>query len=418
MYNYLSKNVLKYGRIYRFLGLMGDNVVVADAKEAKRLFTDTETFVKGDLPRLKMAGLLDYALFVLPTGELWKKHRKLLQPAFGPTHLRNAAEASRSSVLEFENVLNTKIDASGTVAFGKNMKAVESFDENSSGEWHDLDAMTNDVFPLRFAMPFFLHKPLGAHITSPKVATAKKNVYAFLKELANERLTKIRNNQGGQENWDMDVLHRLLISQEKGLLTEEEVYGELVGFFFAGHETTANTLTYLLYELGKNPTIAEKLYQEVKDVDFESEKLTESFQNLHYLDNVFKEAQRLHTVVPAVSRIAAVDTTVGGYQFKAGQNFMIFAHGIHRDPEYHKNPLIFNPDRFNDPIVPGSFIPFSDGPHMCIGQKLAIIEGKIIAIRLIQKFKFSIVPEHPIENIQQITYSLKHGLLVNATKRV
>ncbi|KAJ3313035.1 hypothetical protein HDV04_002323 [Boothiomyces sp. JEL0838] len=387
MYNYMGKNILKYGRIFRFLGLMGDNVVVADAKEAKRLFTDTDTFVKGDGVRQKMMGLLDYALFVLPTGDLWKKHR-------------------------------------GKVAFGKNMKAVESFDENSSGEWHDLESMTNDVFMLvvnylykRFAMPIFLHKALGADVTSPKVAKAKSNVYSFLKELANERLEKIRSNKDDQENWDMDVLHRLLISQEKGLLTEEEVYGELVGFFFAGHETTANTLTYLVYELCKNPSIAEKLYQEVKQVDFESEKFTETFQDLHYLENVFKEAQRLHTVVPAVSRIAAVDTTVGGYSFKAGQKFMIFAHGIHRDPEYHKHPFIFNPDRFNNPIVPGSFIPFSDGPHMCIGQKLAIIEGKIIAIRLIQKFKFSLVPEHPIENIQQITYSLKHGLLVNATKR-
>ncbi|KAJ3259381.1 Cytochrome P450 4d2 [Boothiomyces macroporosus] len=261
MYNYMGKNILKYGRIFRFLGLMGDSVVVADAKEAKRLFTDTDTFVKGDGVRQKMIGLLDYALFVLPTGDLWKKHR-------------------------------------GKVAFGKNMKAVESFDENSSGEWHDLESMTNDVFMLvvnylykRFAMPIFLHKALGADVTSPKVAKAKSNVYSFLKELADERLEKIRSNEDGQESWDMDVLHS-------------------------------------------------------------------------YLENVFKEAQRLHTVVPAVSRIAAVDTTVGGYSFKAGQKFMIFAHGIHRDPEYHKHPFIFNPDRFNNPIVPGSFIPFSDGPHM------------------------------------------------------
>ncbi|KAJ3271946.1 T-complex protein 1 subunit delta [Terramyces sp. JEL0728] len=247
IHDYHAKNVKKYGPILQTDGLAGNMVIVADAQEAKRILTDTDTFERGNELRSKMLGLLDNALFFLPSSDLWRKHRKLLQPAFGPTHLRHAAEASRESVLEFEQFLSDRCAADLNVQTDLHialkcitldiiMNSVQSLNGKSNGSWDDLDAISTDIFSLRFGTHPWLYKLLGVDLTSPKVAKAKQAIYKFLDELAEERLDKIRKKVVSQENWDMDVLHRLLISQDKGVMTKEEVYGELIGFFFAGHE--------------------------------------------------------------------------------------------------------------------------------------------------------------------------------------
>ncbi|KAJ3271947.1 hypothetical protein HDV01_006081 [Terramyces sp. JEL0728] len=172
-------------------------------------------------------------------------------------------------------------------------------------------------------------------------------------------------------------------------------------------------------ELSQNPTVRNKLYNEVKDVDFESENLAETISKLKYLDCCFKEALRLHSAAPNVLRTAIADTTIKGYEIKKGQQIILNFRGIHLSEKNYSNALEFNPDRWNQPAAQaqGAYMPFGDGPHMCIGQKLAIIEAKIIVLRLIQKFDFDIVPNHPLDAVSSITYGLKHGLLVNVKGR-
>ncbi|KAJ3259717.1 Cytochrome P450 4d2 [Boothiomyces macroporosus] len=395
-------NSKKYGPIFSYVGPAGRLVVVKDPNEAKRIVTDTTLFGKTDFARKRMVGLLDYALFLLPSDDLWKKHRKLLQPAFGPTHLRHAARVSQSStleirekfLLELEKKKELKVDARtmfkcitldviGQVAFNHPMRSIEALEEGGAGSWDNLDNMSAKPFiyvsiinSKRSAFPSFMYKLLRCDITSPEVASAKKQVYDLLNTLSEERLRKIRNNEQGQEGWEMDVLHRLLISQEKG-----------------------------------------KLYDEVKSVDFENDNMIEVINNLKYLDNTLKEAQRLHPVVSQVFRAAKEDTQVLGYNIKKGTRCGIFIRGLHLDGKLFKNPLEFNPDRWNGPIVPGSFMPFSDGPHNCIGQKMAIIEAKIIMIGLIQKFEFLLDPEFEYEGMQSITYSLNKPMIISVKER-
>lgn len=84
---------------------------------------------------------------------------------------------------------------------------------------------------------------------------------------------------------------------------------------------------------------------------------------------------------------------------------------------YHPDPLVFNPDRFNSDIIPGTFLPFGDGGHMCIGYKMATIESKIILIKLVQQYQFDLVPGQSLREYYAITNRLKDGLLVNISKR-
>ncbi|KAJ3313037.1 hypothetical protein HDV04_002325 [Boothiomyces sp. JEL0838] len=435
-FEYLDKLLNKYGKIFRFIGVAGESVVVTDAREAKRILTDTTEFTKMGLATFRPLQLLDYALFVLPSDDLWKRHRKLLQPAFGPTHLRHTAEVSRDTVLELEAKINSKLsiekqvrlnmhsvlscttlDIIGKVAFGHSMGAVETLDDRSTGSWEDLDTITTKLLPFRMSAPTILWKLLGIDNSNPEFSKAKQNVDQLLQDLSNERLEKIRNKELIQEKWDMDVLHRLLISQNNGLMTKEEVFGELVGFFFAGHETTANTLTFVVLELCKNPGIEKRLFEEVKSIDFANDNLLEILPSLKFLDNIFKEAQRLHPVVPSLLRVTTQDTTIMGHYVPRNTRVVVNIRGIHQSSEYYSNPMEYNPDRWDTPPVVGSFLPFGDGQRNCIGQKMAVIEAKIILIGLIQKFTFQLDPNHPLDPTLSITYGLKSGMMAYISQR-
>ncbi|KAJ3271945.1 hypothetical protein HDV01_006079 [Terramyces sp. JEL0728] len=435
IYAFFENYLGRYGKIFKFPGVAGEAVVVSDAKEAKRILTETTSFTKVGFERFKQIDLLDYALFILPSNDLWKRHRKLLQPAFGPTHLRHTAEVSRTTVLELEAKINSKLangnvklnmhsvlscttlDIIGKVAFGHSMGAVETLDERSTGSWEDLETITTKFLPFRIATPRILWKILGISNTNREFVNAKKNVDKLLTDLANERLEKIENKQVVQESWDMDVLHRLLISQDNGLMSKEEVFGELVGFFFAGHETTANTLTFVVLELCKNPHIEKRLFEEVQSIDFTNDNLLELLPSLKFLDYIFKEAQRLHPVVPSLMRETAEDTTVLGHFIPKQTRVVVNIRGIQHSSEYYKDPLQFNPDRWENPPVVGAFLPFGDGPRNCIGQKMAVIEAKIILIGLIQKFTFALDPDYPLDPTLSITYGLKSGMMVHISRR-
>lgn len=130
--------------------------------------------------------------------------------------------------------------------------------------------------------------------------------------------------------------------------------------FSLGHETTANTITFAILELCKNATIQEKLYNEVKDFKLsqDTDPLASLF-TLKYLDNVFKETQRLHSIVHRVVRTNYEPVELEpGHVIPKGSILGVYIKGVHLNPEYHPDPLLFNPDRFDGDIDPLTFIPF------------------------------------------------------------
>ncbi|KAJ3000212.1 hypothetical protein HDV02_000125 [Globomyces sp. JEL0801] len=244
----------KYGKIFRVPGIFSSRpmVVVSEAAEVKRMLTETDTFARDDMFESKVSGLLDHALFVYPTSERWKRHRKLLQPAFGPSHLKHASIVSLNAMQELNAIwdqtfMKSKtfevdiytiftcitLDIIAKVAFGESLGSVQSIGSDKCSRWEDLDAISIDVIPSRFFIPEFLWNYFGAGLKSPKVALARKNVHEYLHRLIVKGREDLKEMP---EGFNMNVLHRLLLSNEKGLMSEEEIIGELLGFFLAGHE--------------------------------------------------------------------------------------------------------------------------------------------------------------------------------------
>jgi cytochrome P450 len=134
-------------------------------------------------------------------------------------------------------------------------------------------------------------------------------------------------------------------------------------------------------ELCLNPDIQEKLYQEIKDIRFSNDtNPLELIQKMEYLDWILKESQRLHPVVGSVSRSSVGEVNVCDYQFPPGTAFSVYIRAIHLDPNNYEDPFTFSPERWSKPAKSNTFLPFGDGIHNCIGQKMAVIEVKVFLI--------------------------------------
>jgi cytochrome P450 len=161
---------------------------------------------------------------------------------------------------------------------------------------------------------------------------------------------------------EMDVLDRLLSTASSGedAFNEVEIRDEIIAFFIAGHETTANSLTNVVYELCNNPEVLEKMQKEIDDVLGDEDVTWETLPSLKYLEMVIKEAMRLHPVIVALGRFAVKNTQVLGYKLNAGTRVTVNIASMHRDPRYWKSPEKFMPERFEESPVAGSYMPFGN----------------------------------------------------------
>ncbi|XP_053202706.1 cytochrome P450 4C1-like [Panonychus citri] len=191
-----------------------------------------------------------------------------------------------------------------------------------------------------------------------------------------------------------------------GELSEEDIREEVDTFMFEGHDTTAMAMSWIIYLLGHNMEVQDRLALEVDSLfdDLNSEikadgsngsttEITlDAIKQLKYLDCVVKEGLRLCPSVPLIGRSATEDMTISGHTVPAGTVIYCFIYQLHRDPEIFPDPEVFNPDRFlpenSGGRHPFAYVPFSAGPRNCIGQKFALAELKIVLARLIRHYRF------------------------------
>ena len=218
-------------------------------------------------------------------------------------------------------------------------------------------------------------------------------------------------------------LDMLLDLYDSGEIDIAGIQEEVDTFMFEGHDTTAASLSWTLYELGrkKNRPIQEKLYQEISDID-PNLSIVEAVKSCRYLDAVIKEGMRLHPPVPIFSRTAKEDVVVENKNIPRGTEIGIFVYALHRNPEYWDDPDDFIPERFLDEKHarrhPYSYIPFSAGSRNCVGQKFAMLEEKIMLYHLISNFRFTSVQEETdVRGCMEIIHKSENGLLLSFTSR-
>ncbi len=195
---------------------------------------------------------------------------------------------------------------------------------------------------------------------------------------------------------------------------DRDARDEVVAMLFAGHENTANMLAWALHLLAEHPRVERRLHDEIGRVLTGRIATVEDLSQLPYTQMVLQEALRLYPPVWELTRKALRDDTLGGHPIPAGAAVVVSPYTMHRHPDYWVDPEQFVPERF-EPAVSQSrprhtFFPFGDGPHRCLGEHFAMLEGSLILATIAQRFHVRMVPGHPVEPEPLLTLRFRHGL--------
>jgi len=199
-----------------------------------------------------------------------------------------------------------------------------------------------------------------------------------------------------QQEENSDLLEMLINSTYEDTgehMSEEQIVDEILILIFAGHETTANSLSWLLYLLASNESVHQKLTASLAGIT------TDGISANEYVKATIYEGMRLYPAAWMTERVAIEDDEIGGYYFPKGTIIISYLFGLHRDQHFWKDASAFRPQRFiDDPGVARSkhYYPFGAGPRMCVGNNYAMVEMSFFLFSFFKKFQLQptgLVPE-------------------------
>jgi cytochrome P450 len=347
----------------------------------------------------------------------WKPQRKLIQPLMHAKHIQNYAD----TMTQFAEQLISQWQDGIPRDIHQDMTQVTM--------WIIAETMFGTTLEASEGL-----KHTGDLAQGIAVDTLTKSI--MLPGAAKRRDEKIR-----EINADLDrLVQRLMadrpeVSDRADLLTllmnTKDEDGQPVGYdfirnniltlFLAGHETTANSLTWAFYYLARNPHIAEKMYAEIDRVLAGRAARLADLPNLPYTLMVLKEAMRIEPVVSIVPRMILEDVTLGNYTLKARSVVLLPIYVAHHDERWWPEPYVFNPDRFAPEEEAKqhkyAYMPFGGGPRVCIGNHFAMMEAQIILATIASRFKLTLASQADPEPIRLITTFPKDGLMMKIEER-
>jgi cytochrome P450 len=222
-----------------------------------------------------------------------------------------------------------------------------------------------------------------------------------------------------------DLLSMLLMAQddeEGGAgMSDTQLRDEMMTLFLAGHETTANAMSWTWYLLSQNPDAEARLHDEIDSKLGNRLPTFHDVAELRYTEMVFAESMRLYPPAWAIGRLATEGHTIGSYNIPKGSLVLLSQYIAHRDPRFFPNPTVFDPERWTPEAKEArpqySYFPFGGGPRRCIGESFAWMEGVLLLATIARKWRFRTVPGQKIEPQALITLRPRNGIKVAAHRR-
>jgi cytochrome P450 len=227
---------------------------------------------------------------------------------------------------------------------------------------------------------------------------------------------------GGERDGDLLSMLLEVRDEETGEgMSDRQLRDEVMTIFLAGHETTANALSWTWYLLAKHPEAETRLLAELDEVLEGRAPTVRDLPRLRYTDLVVKESMRLYPPVWAFGREAVGDCEIGGYHVPAGTQLVMSQWVMHRDPRYYERAEEFRPERWADgsveKLLPYAYFPFGGGPRLCIGRSFARMEAVLLLATIAQKFRLRPTQDRLVEPQPSITLRTKNGLRVVLARR-
>ena len=258
-----------------------------------------------------------------------------------------------------------------------------------------------------------------------KLPLPQSRRFNHARDTLNSIIYKIINERRASGEDAGDLLSMLLMAQDEETgngMTDEQIRDECLTLFLAGHETTANALTFTFYLLSQNPQVAENLHKELDEVLSGRSPSIEDYSKLKYTEAVLAETMRLYPPAWAIGRLAIEDHEFSGFEIPKKSLVLISPYITQRDARFWENADNFIPERWFSQSVKEAgqkfiYFPFSRGVRSCIGESFAWTEGVLLIAILAQKWNFCLMPEQKIALNPLMTLRPKYGMKMQIEQR-
>jgi cytochrome P450 len=419
----------------RYTGLLGDTFrfYFGGVKEAivttnpaviqHVLKTNSDNYHKSEIQKKRMGHFLGKGLLTTE-GEPWRTQRRLIQKGFDRKQLdvlssimqdsladslRDFDRQARSGPVDiYTHLMKMTFGMVGRSLFGARLK-----DE-------DIEIISHTISTVQ---EFMVRQTIQPYLNPWFAASGELRRHEKMRARADGILLDYikRRRQEAPGNDLLQILMDARYSDGEGM-PDELVLSESMQLLVAGHETSSNALSWLLYLLSSRPDCVERLREEFDSV-LEGEPLTYAHvPRLEFAAQVIQEGLRLYPPFWMVDRMALADDRAGDIFIPAGSTVVVFVYGVHHSPRLWEDPERFDPERFtkaNEKLRPPStWLPFGAGPRGCIGGNYAMLQILMILSVLLRKYELRLTPGQTIEPRPMVILRPKDGIRMNFTEAV
>ncbi len=393
--------------------------VTSDPESMKYVLqTNNKNYIKDAGSRqLKLAlgnGLL------MNEGESWMRQRRLAQPAFYKKRLDGLFDVMVDVVEDFCNKMEQHRGNPNPINITSEMNTVTADVVMKTLLGTDLDIDSEDVQETILSAQNYIIKRIRQPYMRP-VMYLDGRARKFKTDL--DRFDKIiydaideRQKTGEMGNNLLSMLIETKDADTGAGMNRQQLRDEVMTMYVAGHETSANALSWTWYLLTKHPDVYKKVKTEVQEVLGNRRPELADLKAMQYTRQVMEESMRCYPPAWATGREALTTDHIQGYQVEKGELVFLSINNLHHDPELWENPDEFNPDRFSPEQVKarskGHYIPFGAGPRMCIGNHFALMEIQLLLACMIRKFDFERDEKHLVQREALVTLRPKYGVKV------
>jgi cytochrome P450 len=357
---------------------------------------------------------------VTSEGDFWRRQRRLAQPAFQRQRISSygdiMVEYAQRAIAKWQDGEQRDI-AKDMTRLTLEIVVKTLFNSDVSNDADHIGQMLSQIVK-PFASQATLKWIADNRLPTPghyRYFNAVREIDAIVFRIIAERRAS-----GSDEG---DLLSMLLQAQDEdgSQMDDAQLRDEVMTLFLAGHETTALALSWSWYLLATHPEAEKRFHAELDEVLRGRSPEVSDLPNLKYTDMIAKEALRLYPPAYAVGREAIEDTEIGGYSVPRKTQLFAFQWVTHRDPRFFERPDEFEPERWASESIQRlpkyAYFPFGGGPRQCIGNYFAMMEIVLLLATIGQRFKFSLLKEHPVEVLPVLSLRPKNGIKAKLVNR-
>jgi len=401
----------------------------ADAREM--LTTNYKAFPKHKLMHDTLHPLLGDSIFTT-NGEVWERQRRMLDPAFANAGLKKVFPLMVEAVKDMKDRLDDLKDGETCMVdqemthvtadiIMRTILSVPIQTKEALEVFHRFEEFQEKASRVNILAAFKLPRWL---LPWDYVVWKKrgKQIRDVIGDIIKKRYIEF-NEKNGETDYG-DILEALMQSTDEVTGTkfnETELIDQIVMLFLAGHETSASALSWSFHILANQPELADELALEAAATYDSLDSIR--FADVHKLKktrDVFKETLRLYPPVAFFGRTSTGEKPLGEHKVEKGAAVTLSPWLIHRHRDVWQDPDDFKPERFREgenKKCPGAYLPFSQGPRICIGAAFAQQEAYMIIATVVRNFKLTPTEGHEPDPASRLTLRSLNGIRVDFTKR-